>query len=103
MILILDSKPNAFFSVNVVARKPEKGSPLQKQILPFLTSFFPNLQFIVTSHSPFVLNSLEDSVVFDLESHERWESGANVGGRDYLRVFRFGPVFAGQQEYDGTV
>jgi hypothetical protein len=26
---------------------------LQKQILPFLTDFFPNIQFIVTTHSPF--------------------------------------------------
>jgi menaquinone-dependent protoporphyrinogen oxidase len=25
--LVLDTKPNAFFSVNVVARKPEKNSP----------------------------------------------------------------------------
>jgi len=55
---------------------------LQKQILPFLTSFFPNLQFIVTSHSPFVLSSLEDSVVFDLQSHHRWENLAplSAGG-----------------------
>lgn len=55
---------------------------LQKQILPFLTSFFPNLQFIVTSHSPFVLSSLEDSVVFDLQSHHREENLAplSAGG-----------------------
>ena len=31
---------------------------LQKKILPFLTSFFPNIQFIVTTHSPFILNSI---------------------------------------------
>lgn len=47
---------------------------LQKAILPFLTEFFPNIQFIVTTHSPFVLTSLPDAVVFDLESHERWEN-----------------------------
>jgi AAA15 family ATPase/GTPase len=46
---------------------------LQKHILPFLTSFFPNIQFIVSSHSPFVLTSLPDSVVFDLEKQKRWE------------------------------
>lgn len=46
---------------------------LQKEILPFLTGFFPNIQFIVTTHSPFVLTSLPDSVVFDLESQKRWE------------------------------
>lgn len=40
---------------------------LQKKILPFLTSFFPKIQFIVTTHSPFVLNSIENSVIYDLE------------------------------------
>ena len=29
---------------------------------------FPNLQFIVTTHSPFVVNSLEDAVIYDLET-----------------------------------
>lgn len=46
---------------------------LQKTILPFLTSFFPNIQFIVTTHSPFVLTSLDGAVVFDLETQKRWE------------------------------
>ncbi len=40
---------------------------LQKKILPFLTSFFPNIQFIVTTHSPFVINSIPNAVVCDLE------------------------------------
>jgi predicted ATP-binding protein involved in virulence len=40
---------------------------LQKKILPFLTNFFPKIQFIVTTHSPFVLNSIKNAVVFDLE------------------------------------
>lgn len=47
---------------------------LQKTILPFLTSFFPNIQFIVTTHSPFVLTSLNNAVVFDLEMQKRWEN-----------------------------
>ena len=29
---------------------------LQKKILPFLTNFFPNIQFVITTHSPFILN-----------------------------------------------
>lgn len=41
---------------------------LQKKILPFLTSFFPNIQFIVTTHSPFVISSLSNAVVYDLEN-----------------------------------
>ncbi len=41
---------------------------LQKKILPFLINMFPNLQFIVSTHSPFVLSSIENSVVYDLEN-----------------------------------
>jgi hypothetical protein len=40
---------------------------LQKKVLPFLTSFFPKIQFIVTTHSPFVLSSIENAIVCDLE------------------------------------
>ena len=41
---------------------------LQKKVLPFLISFFPKLQFIVTTHSPFVLQSLDNAVICDLEN-----------------------------------
>lgn len=43
---------------------------LQKIIMPILTQVFPNIQFIITTHSPFVLNSLENAVAFDLEHRE---------------------------------
>lgn len=53
---------------------------LQKKILPFLTSFFPKIQFIVTTHSPFVLTSIKDAIVYDLEHQEAIEdlSGYSV-------------------------
>ncbi len=41
---------------------------LQKIILPFLTEFFPRLQFIVTTHSPYILNSLSNVKIYDLEN-----------------------------------
>lgn len=41
---------------------------LQKKILPFLIDFFPKIQFIVTTHSPFVLSSVSNAVICDLES-----------------------------------
>jgi len=44
---------------------------LQKAILPMLTRVFPNIQFIVTTHSPFVLNSINNAVAYDLEKRER--------------------------------
>ncbi len=40
---------------------------LQKKILPFLTEFFPRIQFIVTTHSPYILNSLSNAKIYDLE------------------------------------
>jgi predicted ATP-binding protein involved in virulence len=40
---------------------------LQKKILPFLADFFPKIQFIVTTHSPFVLSSLSNATICDLE------------------------------------
>ena len=40
---------------------------LQKVIMPLLTKIFPNIQFIVTTHSPFVLSSLSNTIAFDLE------------------------------------
>lgn len=46
---------------------------LQRKILPFLASFFPKIQFIVSTHSPFVLSSIENAVIFDLEKQERVE------------------------------
>ena len=46
---------------------------LQKKILPFLTTFFPKIQFIVTTHSPYILNSIEECVIYDLEKQIRME------------------------------
>ncbi|MDO5527730.1 MAG: AAA family ATPase, partial [Prevotella sp.] len=43
---------------------------LQKTVLPLLTKLFPNIQFIVTTHSPFVLNSLPNATAFDMEHRE---------------------------------
>ncbi|MGD2053281.1 MAG: menaquinone-dependent protoporphyrinogen IX dehydrogenase [Gammaproteobacteria bacterium] len=39
---ILDSKPNAFFSVNVVARKPEKNQP---ETNPYLKKFLKEISW----------------------------------------------------------
>jgi len=46
---------------------------LQRLILPMLTQIFPNIQFIVTTHSPFVLSSLDNAVAYDLEKQSRLE------------------------------
>ena len=48
---------------------------LQRTILPFLTELFPNIQFIVSTHSPFILNSIDNAVIFDLETGTLVEDG----------------------------
>lgn len=41
---------------------------LQRKILPFLIQSFPDIQFIVTTHSPFVLSSVDDVLIYDVSS-----------------------------------
>ncbi|HIR12567.1 MAG TPA: AAA family ATPase [Candidatus Choladousia intestinavium] len=41
---------------------------LQKSVLSLLTTIFPNVQFIMSTHSPFILNSLPNVVIYDLEN-----------------------------------
>jgi predicted ATP-dependent endonuclease of OLD family len=44
---------------------------LQKKVLPFLIKSFPKIQFIVSTHSPFVITSTNnDTVVYDISSGE---------------------------------
>ncbi|HCU0824062.1 TPA: ATP-binding protein [Acinetobacter baumannii] len=47
---------------------------LQKKIMPFFTRLFPQIQFIVSTHSPFVITSTDDdTVVYDISSDEFYE------------------------------
>ncbi|MCX8890664.1 AAA family ATPase [Vibrio parahaemolyticus] len=46
---------------------------LQRKILSFFTHAFPNIQFIVTTHSPFVVQSVNDAVIYDLSKREQLE------------------------------
>jgi AAA15 family ATPase/GTPase len=40
---------------------------LQRKIFPLFARMFPNVQFIVTTYSPFIISALENVVVFDIE------------------------------------
>lgn len=50
---------------------------LQGIIMPFMTKTFPNIQFIVTTHSPFVLSSMPNAVAYDLEHKKPIEDLTN--------------------------
>jgi Predicted ATP-binding protein involved in virulence len=46
---------------------------LQQKFLPFLVTFFPRVQFIVSTHSPYVLTSISEATIFDLEKKVSYE------------------------------
>ena len=46
---------------------------LQRKIFSFFDRAFPKVQFIVTTHSPFVVQSVDNSVIYDLSSNEQLE------------------------------
>ena len=51
---------------------------LQKKIMPILTQFFPRIQFIVATHSPFILNSLSNSVIYDIKTKNHFEDASEI-------------------------
>jgi predicted ATP-binding protein involved in virulence len=62
----------------------------QYEVLPILTEFFPNVQFIVATHSPAVISSIKNTTIFDLTSQQSVTD--EVVGRSYseLMVTHFG-------------
>lgn len=56
---------------------------LQKKIMELLTTMFPNVQFIVSTHSPFILNSLENVVIYDLEQKTLVNSDTGLSNIPY--------------------
>lgn len=59
---------------------------LQKNILPFLTRLFPNIQFVVTTHSPFILNSIKNVVIYDLANHILVDSEEGLSNLPYSGI-----------------
>ena len=60
---------------------------LQKKILPFLTAFFPKIQFIVTTHSPFVLSSIDNAVIYDLEKQQIVEDLSDYSYQEIVETY----------------
>lgn len=61
---------------------------LQEKILPLLTAFFPSIQFIVATHSPAVLSSVPNALIYDLAKKSTTMS-------DELRGVRYGAMMTG--------
>ncbi len=58
---------------------------MQEKILPFLTHMFPRIQFVVATHSPAVVGSIPNAIVFDLDRLQA-ESSEAYQGIPYGRV-----------------
>ncbi|SFB07226.1 AAA family ATPase [Selenomonas ruminantium] len=58
----------------------------QRNVFKNLTDLFPNIQFIVTTNSPFVLNSVENVVIYDLGSKLRVGSEAGLSKLPYSGI-----------------
>jgi len=58
---------------------------LQEQVLPFLTDLFPRFQFIVATHSPAVIASVPNAVVYDIKKRTQTLS-------DRFRGVRYGTL-----------
>ena len=63
---------------------------MQYQILPLLTNLFPNLQFIVATHSPAVASSIKNATVFDLSTGEAMGDEAAGSSFSELMQTHFG-------------
>lgn len=55
---------------------------LQRKILPFLTEFFPRIQFIITTHSAYILNSISNACIYDLEKQKQYSDFSNYSTDD---------------------
>ncbi|WP_171501030.1 AAA family ATPase [Acinetobacter wanghuae] len=67
---------------------------LQKKILPFLIKSFPKTQFIVSTHSPFVITSTNnDTVVYDISSGEFFDDDLSLYSHESIikELFHINP------------
>lgn len=74
---------------------------LQKIIFPFLINSFPNVQFIVSTHSPFILTSVDDAIIFDLTTEQHEEDISSYSYESVLEGL-FG-VHSASQKLQGKI
>lgn len=63
---------------------------MQYEILPLITKLFPNLQLIIATHSPAIISSLTDAVVYDLSSQEQVKDWVLGSSYSELMIKHFG-------------
>lgn len=73
---------------------------LQRKILPFLTRAYPEIQFIVSTHSPFVIGSLDDAIIFDMSSRQQFSELSNYSYETIIEGLLGVPVVSISLEKD---
>jgi predicted ATP-binding protein involved in virulence len=63
---------------------------MQYEILPLISTVFPKIQFIVATHSPAIISSLEESIVFDVSSKSNVEDSVLGSSYSELMIKHFG-------------
>lgn len=66
---------------------------LQKKILAFLVKAFPQFQFIVTTHSPFIISSLQNTKILNLEDGRIYDDFSSFSYEaileEYMKVDKY--------------
>lgn len=73
---------------------------LQEEVFPFLTSFFPKVQFIISTHSPFVLNSVKNAVICDLEKRIVVEDLSQYSSQAIAKAYFDADDYSEQLQHD---
>ncbi len=76
----------------VLIDEPETHTHLsmQYELLPMISQFFPRIQFIIATHSPAVISSLKNAIVYDLTSQEQVEDWLLGSSYSELMISHFG-------------
>jgi predicted ATP-binding protein involved in virulence len=76
----------------VIIDEPETHFHLamQYEILPLITRLFPKLQLIVATHSPAIISSISNSIVYDLSSQQQVSDWLLGSSYSELMIKHFG-------------
>ncbi|MFY0629660.1 MAG: AAA family ATPase [Flavobacteriaceae bacterium] len=69
-IYMFGAQGNESFTILIDEIENHLHATMQRAILPDLISAFPNVQFIVSTHSPLIIGSVKDSNVYALRYNE---------------------------------
>lgn len=69
---------NPEFTVTIDEPENHLHPSMQRSLLPNLVSAFPDVQFIIATHSPFVVSSVKDSSVYVLDYQDETEGATDI-------------------------